>query len=99
MEYRTRVARVYDNGGETIDRFTLVFETFSRGCDVYCCRCLSPYCYETYMVGSSPNPSHPQGFWQHTTGIEGDHLGKEIRVSDLPEEVRIQIRNEEDFTE
>ena len=65
--------RIYDNGGKTIDRFTIFLDQTDD------------------CIGSSANPTHPQGFWQHTTGIRGTHLGKVIKFRDLPDEVKRQI--------
>lgn len=45
-----RYVRIYDNGGETADRYTAVF-TGKRGKGQY--------------VGMSAEPFHPQGFGQH----------------------------------
>jgi hypothetical protein len=40
------------------------------------------------MLGLSKNPEDPQGFSQWTTGQKGDHLGKKIKLNDLPDNVR-----------
>ena len=66
--------RVYDNGGKTCDRYTVVYmaerehsaNTFSA-------------------VGMSETPFHPQGFGQHCTAMPGKHLGKRIMFSSLPD--------------
>jgi hypothetical protein len=72
--------RVYDNGGKTADRYTVVFTGNYKGrdgCD---------------YIGMSENPFHPQGFGQH--GWSQDiidypsykHLGKKIKFEYLPKD-------------
>jgi hypothetical protein len=97
-ELPNQQVRVFDNGGETFDRYTIIFP-------------------DGWIVGSSENPNHPQGFWQHDKNIFEDlglesidqwimgfdnpdypeqtlenTLGKEVKVSDLPEAVQRQIK-------
>jgi hypothetical protein len=71
--------RIYDNGGETFDQYTVVFTGNYKGrngCE---------------YIGMSTNPFHPQGFGQHGhswTVIDYpkySHLGKKIKFQDLPE--------------
>ncbi len=62
----------YDNGGETFDRYTVVYMDCP---DVGGYQCL----------GMSENPTHPQGFGQHSVAVPGDHLGKVVELADLPE--------------
>lgn len=85
-----KYVRVYDNGGETFDRYTVLFTGRYAGRPVG----------RTEYVGMSENPCHPQGFGQHGE-IEGVpdaqrgwppaigrkcHLGKRIAFTDLPDE-------------
>jgi len=72
--------RVYDNGGESFDRYTVVFTgnyKGRQGCD---------------YLGMSAHPFHPQGFGQHGwSEMRIDHpsykhLGKNIRFTDLPKD-------------
>ena len=66
--------RIYDNGGKTFDRYTVVF--MSR-----------PYAPNSPLyeaLAMSANPFHPQGFGQHTSAMPGRHLGKRIEPEDLP---------------
>ena len=90
-----RYVRCYDNGGETADRYTVVFSgrhTSARIDRVF------PY------VGMSTCPFHPQGFGQHgetrdkpcdvdrwgfpaAMGRKG-HLGRRIPFAELPEDCR-----------
>jgi hypothetical protein len=86
---------IFDNGGETLDRYTIVFQ-------------------DGTIVGSSENPSYPQGVWQHdeVDNIDEfinearenpDWLGKEISFDELPEEIKTKINEEsnewEDITD
>lgn len=80
-----RYIRCYDNGGETADRYTVVY---TRTADYF-------------YVGMSENPYHPQGFGQHGEGKDGPidrpkyaHLGKRISFHDLPAECRKLVRSD-----
>lgn len=77
---KPRYVRVYDNGGESFDRYTAVFT--------------GRYRHKTagsfLHLGMSAHPFHPQGFGQHG---ESDrqidyptygHLGKKISFDALP---------------
>ena len=65
--------RIYDNGGKTFDRYTVVFmdrpEKASGTFEAFC---------------MSACPFHPQGFGQHASAMTGRHLGKLIAFEDLP---------------
>ena len=75
-----RYIRCYDNGGETIDRYTAVFTGNYR----------KKTGGEFWHLCMSANPYHPQGMGQH--GGSNDqidkptysHLGKKINFTDLP---------------
>ena len=85
-----RYLRCYDNGGESVDRYTIVFT--------------GRYRHNTggaqWYVASSGAPTHPQGCYQHgefQPGRSGNcgvdrpsyaHLGKRVQFADLPESVR-----------
>jgi hypothetical protein len=75
--------RVYDNGGETFDRYTIVVENPEDP-------------GERSWLGSSENPFHPQGFGQHLGDSvqEGTHLGEKIKFANLPEQVQKFVRQE-----
>ena len=64
--------RVYDNGGESFDRYTVLRLDWPEtvGC--------------VMAIGMSEHPTHPQGFGQHTSAMDGSHLGKRIAFRDLP---------------
>lgn len=93
---RNRLARFYDNGGATFDRYTVAFLQPMMGKDGS-----NLGCYQ--YVGMSANPFHPQGFGQHgdirhrpVDAQDGppprpgrkNHLGRRIRFADLPEDCR-----------
>ena len=66
--------KVYDNGGKTFDRYTVLRTDWreKNGC------CMS--------FGMSEHPFHPQGFGQHGAAQDGPHLGSEISWDDLSSE-------------
>lgn len=73
---------LYDNGGETLDRYTALFAHLESG--------------ETWYLGMSEHPFHPQGFGQHGEGdvsgtMERDTL---IDVASAPPDVQRCIRQE-----
>lgn len=71
-----KYVRCYDNGGETLDRYTVVFSQLRTG-----------WCHYLAMSGA---PFHPQGFRQHGEDRRTidyptyGHLGKKIRFEQLP---------------
>lgn len=81
-----RYVHVYDNGGESFDRYTVVFT--------------GRYTHKTggvhWYLGASEHPFHPQGFGQtgeSRTHQQIDyptygHLGKKIKFKDLPPDVK-----------
>jgi len=79
---KLEVIGVYDNGGKTADRYTVVYNQKSGGMH----ECL----------GMSENPSHPQGFGQHSTCQLGSHLGKKIKLTDLPEACQKVVKQDLD---
>jgi hypothetical protein len=71
-----KIHSVYDNEGETFDRYTV----FYSGRGVF-----HPSDLRMRMhVGMSEHPFHPQGFGQHGYGMPGRHVGKRIKFEDLP---------------
>jgi len=72
---------VYDNGGKTLDRYTIVpqgkgWEYDRAGTQVH-------------MLGVG---SDPRGYSQWTGGVEGKHLGKKIKFSNLPKNVQQHVK-------
>lgn len=74
------VLRCFDNGGESMDRYTIVPPRWAKD---YMERDRSFSC-----IASSTYPFHPQGFGQHTSCQVGRHLGKKVKWSDLPADVQ-----------
>lgn len=79
-----RYVRCYDNGGESFDRYTVVFtKKTDRGHSQY--------------VAMSSNPFHPQGFYQHEESFEFidkpsyRHLGKKISFEQLPADCQTAV--------
>lgn len=71
-----RYIRIWDNGGESFDQYTVVFTKKSNA---------GNFMY----VGMSENPFSPQGFGQHGETQYpngGKHLGKRIKFDQLPED-------------
>ena len=84
--------RIYDNDGRTFDRYTVVFMDLQE-CRKGQFRCLC----------MSDNPTHPQGFCEHSTAVPGTHLGRRIKFNLLPEACQKMVKidrpdlfNEED---
>jgi hypothetical protein len=77
-----RKVRIYDNGGETADRYTVVFTGRYRDKTMG----------EFWSLGMSGAPFHPQGVGMHSTHPRQidyptyGHLGKKISFVDLPED-------------
>ena len=70
--------RVYDNGGKTIDRYTLVMPSCEVGM--------------VDMWGFNETPYHPQGFGQYAGSYAPmrsyKHLGKLIAIESLPSQAQ-----------
>lgn len=79
-----RDVRIYDNGGETLDRYTAVYMN------------LPEHNNQFSAVGMSENPFSPQGFGQHCTATVGRHLGKRIKFNDLPKDCQRLIQQDID---
>lgn len=92
---KPRYIRCYDNGGETIDRYTCVFtgnyNNIGKGRK-------SDRRYDEFIyLGMSGAPFHPQGFGQHGSSVtqidrpKYSHLGKKVQYDDLPSDVQLCI--------
>lgn len=78
-----RYIRVFDNGGKTFDRYTVIFTKKS----ITDKESRKFYGQLFMYVGMSSNPFHPQGFGQNGELSDpkgGKHLGKKIKFTDLP---------------
>ena len=75
--------RIYDNGGKTLDRYTVVFmdqpETHAGTFN---------------SLGMSEHPFGPQGFGQHGAAVPGRHLGRRIKLEDLPKDCKRLVLRE-----
>ena len=99
-EGKPRWIRAYDNQGETIDRYTIVFT--------------GRYSHQTggehWVLGMSEHPTHPQGVGTHESyreiidAVGGSwagpsigrkcHLGVRIAFDELPEECQRVVLND-----
>ena len=80
--------RVYDNGGESCDRYTVLrldWPETGAGCYRLDSPSLNHGRRWVMAIGMSENPTHPwYGFAQHTSAMDGSYLGKRIAFRDLP---------------
>lgn len=67
--------RAYDNGGKTCDRYTVVYMDDS-------CTVRGKVMYDSFCM--SEHPFHPQGIGMHGDCVIGTHLGKRVKMADLP---------------
>jgi hypothetical protein len=80
-----KYVRCYDNGGETADRYTVVYTGRYRK---------DLRRDEFQYVGMSAEPFHPQGVGMHGSSPEqidrprSSHLGRRISFEKLPEDCR-----------
>lgn len=92
--------RVYDNGGETADRFTVVFTGNYNNIGRKRGDARTNYHYAASM---SANPFHPQGVYlidSYTNVIDYPsykRLGKKIKFEDLPDNCKKVVI--EDYTD
>ncbi len=88
--------KIYDNGGKTIDRYTLRILTTPK--EVTTDSDMTKYLLRKYgkyfneMFAFNEYPFHPQGFGQYTGEYETSksykHLGKLIKLSNLPAQAK-----------
>lgn len=74
-----KIIAVYDNGGKTFDRYTVVVDSYLDD-DMYEC------------LGLSSEPTGPQGFSQFCSCQMGPHLGKKLKFEELPENVQKHVK-------
>lgn len=73
------IKNIYDNGGDTFDRYTIVFKQKLDN--------------HNWCLVLSHNPQEIQGFSSFAKCIDGDPLlGKKIKFGDLPENVQKHIK-------
>lgn len=69
--------RCYDNGGKTLDRYTVVY-MFDRW---------NPENINVFGArGMCAHPCSPQGIGCYTSATPGRHLGKRIKFEELPKD-------------
>jgi hypothetical protein len=78
--------RIYDNGGKTIDRYTVVYMDEPEH---------KPNTFNAR--GMSEHPFHPQGFGCSCTAMPGRHLGKRIKFEQLPTDCQKLIKQDLDI--
>jgi len=79
------VLRCYDNGGRSMDRYTIVPPRWAKAY-----REREPWLFAA--IAANAYPFHPQGFGQHVTAWPGPHLGKRVAWSTLPADVQTFAR-------
>lgn len=68
---------IYDNGGESYDRVTIIFDSQKNG-GVY---------------NSLASSETGAGFFMHCDSVKGNHLGKKITFKELHEELQNRLIN------
>lgn len=76
------VLRIYDNGGKTCDRYTIIPPRWAGA------QWRENYPGGWQAIGSNAAPFHPQGIGMHVSATPGPHLGKRIHWGALPEDVQ-----------
>lgn len=73
------IQSIWDNGGKTIDRYTIVFMTREK--------------YNQYQptLSFSKHPEHAIGFSMWGQGVGGPHLGRQIEWTDLDIDLREHV--------
>lgn len=83
---KMKVIKVYDNEGESLDRFTIVLEK-NHLVGLIGAKTAVHEC-----IGMSLYPERANGYCQFSECVLGDHLGKEIAVEDLPQNVQDKLQ-------
>ena len=73
---------IYDNGGETFDRITIVFLNEKRKDRE-----------GKFLYNAIASSETGAGFFQHTEAMRGKHLGKKITFDKLTPELQARIKN------
>jgi len=93
-----RYIRCYDNGGETFDRYTVVYTGNYRRYITIELERTRPRYYQS--IGMSANPFDPQGFGLHGESNapidrpKYSHLGKKIKFEQLPDACKKAVMND-----
>ena len=80
--------RIYDNGGKTFDRYTVLFTNRPY----YSKTSTKAYDPMREALAMSTYPFHPQGYGQHCSAVPGRHLGKRIAFKDLPPDCQTLVK-------
>ena len=88
-----RIISIWDNGGVSLDRYTIIFEIYDNQCNVWG-KWLDKSDSQKNLVclSLSDNPEQPQGFSQFGSCIEGDHLGTKIKWPQLSKNIQQHIK-------
>lgn len=76
-----KVIAIYDNGGKTLDRYTIV--TNNR---------VSPKHYGRYTYDAISASENGLGVFMWVQCIRGNHLGKKIQFESLSKELQAKIK-------
>ena len=74
--------RCYDNGGETLDRFTIVYLDKREGTQHHESRSMSA------------DPKHPCGVSLYVVATIGKHLGNLVKFEDLPKDCQAIVNDD-----
>lgn len=89
------VLRCYDNGGKTLDRYTIVPPRWAkeyrerstyRNAAGELVGTGDPRCFSA--IAASADPFYALGFGQYVSAMPGRHLGKRVRWDELPTDVQ-----------
>lgn len=80
------ITKIYDNGGRTVDRYTVYLNICESQTDPRKMAC----------VAMSEDPKHPQGVAMHGTGYIGSHNGKRIKFEQLSQDCQ-DVLNELEY--
>lgn len=81
MAKPANISAIWDNGGKSLDRFTIAVEPDA---DVSRSSCLP-------TLSLSLDAASPQGFSQWAEAVPGPHLGRDITWEELPEHIRAHV--------
>jgi hypothetical protein len=84
-EFKEDGIEVYDNGGRSYDRYTVVLTNKANEYDEH-----GRPVFDS--LGLSHNPDDPQGFSQWGQALLGPHLGEPVELTNLPENVQKHIK-------
>lgn len=87
LKEKSAAISVYDNGGNTVDRYTIYFDISG-----------TEFTAEKFVVVASDSPSDPQGIWVHEAPRNSmlEDQTQRITLLDLPEAVAQKIIEELD---